>query len=112
MEKENKNMQKEDPAILTKRLVTELENVWKQDPDCWNRIHELIQKGAAINATNELTWTALMLAARDGKKDNVQFLLERGANIKVKNYFGWTALNWANYYGHTAVVALLQDAAK
>ena len=73
----------------------------------------LLEKEAAVNATNDRGWTALHLAAQRGHEAVVGVLLQNGAEVNATNDDGWTALHWAAQNGHEAVVgALLQNGAK
>ena len=58
-----------------------------------------------INEQNEYGWTALMLSARNSRKDSseetVKLLLEYGANVDIKDIEGWTALMMAARYSKT-----------
>lgn len=72
----------------------------------------LIEKGALVNAKNKHGQTALILAAIEGKAKAAKVLLENGAdpNVIVTPPAGkFTALRYANMYGFTAVVQLLEQ---
>ena len=43
-----------------------------------------IDRGADIHAKNRYNWTALHMAASNGKKDVVEYLIERGVDIHAK----------------------------
>lgn len=61
----------------------------------------------------ELCFTALHLAARDGKDQIVHLLLEAGADRKAKQkYSGRTALELAANAGHDGVVQILLEKEK
>ena len=51
---------------------------------------ELLQKGANIEAKDNLGWTPLIWAAYQGRTDVVTLLLEKGANIEAKGNAGQT----------------------
>ena len=51
--------------------------------------------------------TPLILAARYGGKEMVEFLIARGANINATNFIGLTSLHEAANYGHREIVELL-----
>jgi uncharacterized protein len=53
--------------------------------------------------------SALMRAARDGERENVQALLQQGVDINVKDASGWTALIYAAAKGDAAIVKALLD---
>ena len=52
----------------------------------------LLDHGAKIEAEDKYNYTALMRAARNGRKCVVEYLLGRGADIEAKNYSGETPL--------------------
>lgn len=58
-------------------------------------INLLLQKGAAINAINNVGFTALTFAAFFANVKAVQALLAGGANVTIENKFGQTALDCA-----------------
>jgi hypothetical protein len=68
----------------------------------WSRVSD---KGLA-------GYTALMLAARNGRADVAQSLLAKGASLWLRSCFGQTALDIAEEQDHKEVVALLTEAAK
>ena len=51
--------------------------------------------------------TALMIAAKKGNKESVEFLLDHKANINLKNNEDNNALTIASNYGHTEIIKLL-----
>ncbi len=64
-----------------------------------------------INARDDKSMTALMLAAYHGHTDVVKFLVETaGADINVRGPFGKTALGLARYSGHKEIATYLQSA--
>jgi ankyrin repeat protein len=66
----------------------------------------LIDRGADVDATDDLCHTALMRAAEAGHVPIVAHLLDRGANVN----WGWpdeTALAKAEAHGHLDIAALL-----
>ena len=77
-----------------------------------DNIHDVLNKGANINAKNMDGHTALMLAAR-ARKCNVsivQTLLAKGADVNVKDKYGNTALVLALYNDRAQIVTLLKQA--
>jgi ankyrin repeat protein len=68
----------------------------------------LLDKGAAIDATDDHGRSALMYAARRGDADAVRFLVERGADAKLADDEGKRALDFAREGQATAVVTVLQ----
>ena len=63
---------------------------------------------AAINAKDETSQTALMLAAIGGCADTITLLLEKGADVNARDKNGWTALMWVKR-NHKNTVARLLD---
>ena len=63
--------------------------------------------GAAVNAPNDLGYTALHLAIQEGHTDIARLLIEKGADLNVKHSNGWTALHFAVQKGHKEIVVLL-----
>lgn len=60
-----------------------------------NFIKVLLSKNIDINAEDFNGVTPLMLAAKDGKKDIVQFLLDNGADKTIADKLGFTAYDYA-----------------
>jgi uncharacterized protein len=71
------------------------------------RVQQLLDEGAAIDAKGQNDATPLILAALDGHVSVVKTLLSRGADIKARNKGGLTPLHAAAYGGHKKVVELL-----
>ena len=70
-----------------------LEVAGKADPE---KVRQLIQDGADVNAKNEYGWTPLMLAAYNNSNlATLTALLDAGADAKAKNNEGKTALDCA-----------------
>ena len=67
----------------------------------------LLDRGADVNAVNDLGGTALQIAAWHGHAEIVRLLLERGADINRQSNTGWTALHAAARQGHEEVVRIL-----
>ena len=65
----------------------------------------LLKNGADVNSTDNIGWTALMMAARYSNKksslETVRLLLDKGANIDLTNVNGWTALMMAARYSNS-----------
>jgi ankyrin repeat protein len=72
-------------------------------------VKTLIDAGADVNATDIRGMTPLMLAVATDHYDlnKIRLLLHTGANLNVTTPEGETALNWAQKFGKTPVVALL-----
>ena len=72
----------------------------------------LLKGGSDVMATNENRSTALHRAARNGHADCVKVLLDSGsdATFRDRALDGKTAMDYAQYKGHAACVALLKEA--
>ena len=73
----------------------------------------LLNRGCAIDTQNKNGMTALMYAAIDGHTDVARVLLVRGADLTLIGSYGGggsrrDALGHANYWGHTAIVELIE----
>ena len=62
-------------------------------------------KSAAVNAANEVGWTALIMAAWKGLPEVAQVLLAKGANVNAKTNNHGTALIVASEKGQSEVVS-------
>lgn len=51
--------------------------------------------------------TALITAAKDGRRTVVEFLIQRGSQVNATDSHKRTALHWACWYGHEPVVRVL-----
>ncbi len=68
--------------------------------DCQVGIPEaLIERGADVNARDNIGRTALMLAAHGGLKEIVELLIAKGADVNAKAHIGWTVLMHATGKG-------------
>ena len=74
-----------------------------------DKLHELLESGAGINATDTAGDTALMLAAEKNNEHAAQRLIERGADINARNEAGETALMIAAENGAADVVCTLLE---
>ncbi len=72
------------------------------------KIEEAIMNGANVNAKDNDSTTALMLAAISGQTEAVKILLNHGANINARDIWGYTALKEAKMWGRTEVAKLLR----
>jgi ankyrin repeat protein len=69
----------------------------------------LIERYAYIDAETPNKTTPLMLAARRGEMNLVQYLITEGADISLKNMLGWTAYDFAVESERRDIAALLQE---
>jgi len=67
----------------------------------------LIEKGAAVDATDVHSNTPLHLAAFVGNLNVARLLIEKGADVNKANAKGWTPLHVAAYWNHLDVAKLL-----
>ncbi len=73
-------------------------------------IDALLKAKVPVEAKNKAGQTALMLAAREGRDDNVKALIARGAKVNDRDGDGWTPLMLAAYNGQSFVVNALLEA--
>ena len=68
----------------------------------FDRIWELVELGADVNASDENGMTALMGAARSGSltPELLEALVSRGADVNARDEGGWTVLTYVTRYGH------------
>lgn len=71
---------------------------------------ENIVKQANLDLQDDYGWTALILAACNGREDIVDSLIKAGANKDIKDKYGRTALMLATKYGGKNVVQSLINA--
>jgi len=71
----------------------------------------LVERGAAINNTNEYGETAHIVAAKFGKLENFRYPTEIGADINIRNAKDKnnTALHYAANSGSVDIITLLLD---
>ncbi len=69
----------------------------------------LCKHGAEVNAVDSQEgWTALMFAAAEGQKENVQILLDNNANPKIEDCDGDNAATFAFQKGHNEIAVMLK----
>ena len=51
----------------------------------------------------------LLVAAENGRIEEIKVLLEAGADVNAKDIGGWSALQWASAMGHVETARLLLD---
>ncbi|MGH9873338.1 MAG: ankyrin repeat domain-containing protein [Pyrinomonadaceae bacterium] len=71
------------------------------------KVHQLLSKGADVNAGDGKGVTALMLAAGKGRAEIVQALLDAGADVEARDNNGLTAAMLAERNGFADIVKLL-----
>jgi len=62
-------------------------------------LKEMLYKGAEINHVNQIHFTALHMAAMNGKADTCRFLVQQGASKDRKTINGQTAADLAQKHG-------------
>jgi uncharacterized protein len=74
------------------------------------RVIDLIENGADVNALDRYGQTALMLAAHDGCREIVEILIAHGADLNITAKFGLSALMLAVLSGQVEIAHLLTKA--
>jgi hypothetical protein len=72
-----------------------------------DRVRDLLNYGAVINAQDDRGGTALMYASRNGHIEIVRLLLGLGADTALKTKKGLSAVDAAKHSGHVSVEKLL-----
>ena len=93
-----------DPSQITEELLTAAQN-GQQD-----KVRELLDLGASINARNEKGNTALIEATCNNHPLVVQLLLARGADVNATNLMSDSAIALASSQGYNEVAELLVGA--
>jgi ankyrin repeat protein len=99
-------------ASVQKRLGASLPgNLWDAaragNPQ---QIEGLIHQGTPVDARDNESRTALMLAAMHGQTTTAQKLLALGANPRLVDREGMNAAQWAAHRGHARLAELLEAA--
>jgi uncharacterized protein len=84
-----------------------MEGLEKSDVD---RLRQLLEAGADINALDRYGQTSVMIAARDGRADVMRFLIAGGAVLDQTAKYGLSAVMLAVINGHLEVVRMLVHA--
>ena len=75
----------------------------------FEKVKELINKGANIEAKNHDGRMSLILASSNGCSEVVKLLLEKGADVEAKKNNGYTSLICASEWGYSDVVKVLLE---
>ena len=70
-------------------------------------LEKYLELGANIDGYAFDDWTALTIAAREGKIDTVKWLVSNGADVNLPEGGGNTPLFWANESGNQELVIFL-----
>jgi ankyrin repeat protein len=73
-----------------------------------NHLEKYLKLGADINGLALDGWTALTIAAREGKPNVVKWLLNNGADINLSEGGGNTPLFWAKESGNKELMTIIQ----
>ncbi len=73
------------------------------------KIHDLIRRGANVNARHTNNDTPLIAAAREGHDLTVRHLLKLKAHIRLRNNQGEMAEDAARRAGHDAIAVRIRD---
>jgi len=77
-----------------------------------NLLQKYLKLGAEIDGHALDDWTALTIAAREGKIDTVKWLLNNGADINLPEGGGNTPLFWATESGNQELIIFLSTEVK
>ncbi len=72
-------------------------------------INEAIEAGVNVNASNKISATALIFAAKENTPEVVELLVKAGAELDSQDIYGNTALIYATSYNSEEVVKVLLD---
>jgi ankyrin repeat protein len=81
-----------------------IDAAWANDVD---RAEDLIGRGADVNAVDETTQSAFLIAASEGYTDLLRLTLENGADLGRHDSYDGTALVRAAERGHADIVGIL-----
>ncbi|MDO8931510.1 MAG: ankyrin repeat domain-containing protein [Rhodocyclaceae bacterium] len=74
------------------------------------QVIDLLKRGMDVNTTDPSGNTLLMIAARNGNADLLDFLIGNRSNLQKRNRYGDSAVMMAAFRGHLAIVRKLLDA--
>lgn len=100
-----KNLEHDEVKLLLENGadVNAASGPWESEVPLVFRIHQ--RRGTSLNY--ELGMTALIWAARNGKRDMIELLLEYGADLEAHSSSGQTAFLAGSEAGHEGIVRLL-----
>ncbi len=73
-------------------------------------VARLVQAGVSVNDRSDFNNTALLHAARRGKRDCVRFLIDNGGDVNIANDSNYTPLFCAALHGDAEIVKMLLEA--
>ncbi len=73
-----------------------------------NKVEDLLNAGAKVNAANDDGITALMICAYYDVYDSVELLLKHNAKVNIQDSDGMTALSYAEIQENTRIIELLK----
>lgn len=99
------------PLAFTSSQAHEIssEEIYHAANESPEKLHELLESGAAINAADKEGDTALMLAAEKHNTQAAQRIIDNGADVNACNADGETALMIAAENGSADIVCALLD---
>lgn len=96
-------MGKEEEKALNEELFEAINN------NSYSNAVDLVQKGANVNAVNNINKTALRLAIEIGDEKIIELLIKNNANVNENISSGFTLLNYAIQMRSSEVIKLLLD---
>lgn len=98
---------KADPNLADRQGRTPL---WSAVEANLESVKFLVEKGADVNARDQIKSSPLLWAAGFGKPETVAYLITKGADVKATDDNGWTPLIWAAGLGQAQTVDILVKA--
>lgn len=101
--------------ILTLILFSHIDIAYAADPTITTEVSatatpQAIAKSNQPNkskSSNPELNAQLLIAAKNGKLQEVRSLISQATDVNVRDQYGWTPLLWASMNGHTEIVRLL-----